>query len=367
MAQIFLRLRALSEKEGGALPEPILKLDWRYKDPGEPAPEELAKELNGYANEDITDPVDPTKVVIAKGKQLVNFSVLRDNGKTTCGCWIYSGCFNEAGNNMARRDNHDPDNTGVFPNWAWWWRLSMDRVIYNRAWADVEGNPWDRRKLFWWERTNGLVTKDVPDIAPNAKPELIRALYHECARSGAAVRPEPNAGRPISSTLRTIKIASRQPCDAKDSRQSGIAGIEKRLATVRRRQRVSLRGTSYRLTDHFHFWTKHVRFNAVIQPEFFVEISEQLAAEKGIKSGHWVQVWSKRGSVKAKAVVTKRINTLMCDGKPVHVIGIPLHWGFIGETKEGFGPNSLTPYVGDANSDTPEYKAFRRYQTNRRT
>jgi formate dehydrogenase major subunit len=71
-----------------------------------------------------------------------------------------------------------------------------------------------------------------------------------------------------------------------------------------------------------------------------------------------VQVWSKRGSVKAKAVVTKRINTLICDGKPVHVIGVPLHWGFIGETKEGFGPNSLTPFVGDANTDTPEFKAF---------
>ena len=99
-------------------------------------------------------------------------------------------------------------------------------------------------------------------------------------------------------------------------------------------------------------------FNAVMQPEFFVEISEQLASEKGIKSGHWVQVWSKRGSVKAKAVVTKRITPLTCDGKPVHIVGIPLHWGFIGETKGGFGPNSLTPFVGDANTDTPEFKAF---------
>ena len=112
------------------------------------------------------------------------------------------------------------------------------------------------------------------------------------------------------------------------------------------------------IRDSFHFWTKHVRFNAVMQPEFFVEISEQLASEKGIKSGHWVRVSSKRGSVKAKAVVTKRITTLICDGKPVHIIGVPLHWGFIGETKEGFGPNSLTPFVGDANTDTPEFKAF---------
>jgi formate dehydrogenase major subunit len=113
MGQIFLRLRALYQKEGGTVPEPIVNLDWRYKDPGEPKPEELVKELNGYATEDITDPNDPINVVIAKGKQLVNFSALRDDGKTACGCWVYSGCFNEAGNNMDRRDNSDP--SGVKP------------------------------------------------------------------------------------------------------------------------------------------------------------------------------------------------------------------------------------------------------------
>ena len=116
--------------------------------------------------------------------------------------------------------------------------------------------------------------------------------------------------------------------------------------------------TSYRLTEHFHFWTKHSHTNAVMQPEFFVEIGEELAKEKGIKSGGWVRVWSKRGSVKAKAVVTKRIFPIKCDGKPVHIVGIPLHWGFMGATRKGFGPNSLTPYVGDANIETPEYKAF---------
>ncbi len=95
-----------------------------------------------------------------------------------------------------------------------------------------------------------------------------------------------------------------------------------------------------------------------MQPEFFVEISEHLAEQKNIKSGSWVGVWSKRGSVKAKAVVTKRIQPLTCDGKVVHIVGIPLHWGFTGAAKKGFGPNSLTPYVGDANIETPEYKAF---------
>jgi formate dehydrogenase major subunit len=116
--------------------------------------------------------------------------------------------------------------------------------------------------------------------------------------------------------------------------------------------------TSYRLTEHFHYWTKHAQINASLQPEFFVEISEELAREKGVTHGGWVRVWSKRGSVKAKAVVTKRIRPLICDGKPVHIVGIPIHWGFMGETKKGWGPNSLTPFVGDANIETPEFKAF---------
>jgi formate dehydrogenase major subunit len=116
--------------------------------------------------------------------------------------------------------------------------------------------------------------------------------------------------------------------------------------------------TSYRLTEHFHYWTKHGKINSALQPEFFVEIGEELAKEKGIPLGGWVRVWSNRGSVKAKAVVTKRIKPLICDGKTVHVVGIPLHWGFMGEARKGFGPNSLTPVVGDANSETPEFKAF---------
>jgi formate dehydrogenase major subunit len=119
-----------------------------------------------------------------------------------------------------------------------------------------------------------------------------------------------------------------------------------------------LAATTYRLVEHFHFWSKHVPVNAVLQPELFVEISEELAKEKNIAKGDWVRVRSNRGAIKAKAVVTKRIKPLICDGKTVHVVGIPLHWGFTGAARKGFGPNSLTPFVGDANTDTPEFKAF---------
>ena len=53
--------------------------------------------------------------------------------------------------------------------------------------------------------------------------------------------------------------------------------------------------TTYRLTEHFHFWTKHAELNAITQPEQFVEIGEELAKEKGITHGDRVKVQSKRG------------------------------------------------------------------------
>lgn len=357
MAQIYLRLKALYQKEGGTVPEPIVNLDWRYKDPNEPSPEELAKELNGAALEDIMDPNDPTKVLIAKGKQLPGFAALRDDGKTNGACWIYSGSFTEAGNQMARRDNSDPDDTGAYSKWTWSWPANR-RILYNRASADINGKAWDpSRKLIEWDGTK-WAGYDVPDIGPTMKPDVVgpfimnpegtaRLFTRGMMRDG----PFPAHYEPFESPVVNVIAPKVRGNPAArvfrgDLEQFGDA------------KEFPYAATSYRLTEHFHFWTKHVQINASLQPEFFVEISEQLADEKKIKSGGWVRVWSKRGSVKAKAVVTKRIVPLICDGKPVHIVGIPLHWGFTGAARKGFGPNSLTPYVGDANIETPEYKAF---------
>lgn len=357
MAQIHRRLRALYEKEGGAFPDPILNLTWNYQDPDEPSPEELAKEMNGYAVETLYDPADPTKVVAEKGKQIVNFSVLRDDGTTACACWIYSGCFNEAGNNMARRDNTDPDDTGAYPNWSFSWPLNR-RILYNRASADLQGNPWDpSRKLIAWDGTKWS-GYDVPDIAPNAKPDMVgpfimnqEGVSRLFARGLMREGPFPVHYEPFEAPIANVVAPKIRGNPVARIFQSDVA----QFATS---EEFPYAATSYRLTEHFHYWTKHNRVNASLQPEFFVEISEQLAAEKGIAHGSWVRVWSKRGQVKAKAVVTKRIKPLICDGKPVHVVGIPLHWGFTGQARKGWGPNSLTPFVGDANIETPEYKAF---------
>jgi formate dehydrogenase major subunit len=116
--------------------------------------------------------------------------------------------------------------------------------------------------------------------------------------------------------------------------------------------------TTYRLTEHFHYWTKNVRLNAIVQPEQFVEIGEALAKELGIANGELVKVSSKRGYIKAVALVTKRIRPLTIEGRTMHQVGIPIHWGFVGIAKPGFLANTLTPSVGDGNIQTPEFKSF---------
>src|SRR6516165_4742100 len=357
MAQLYMRLKALYQKEGGPVPEPILNLHWPYENPTEPTADELAKEINGYVVEDVVDPNDPTHAVLQKGKQVASFAVLRDDGKTACGCWVYSGCYTEAGNIMARRDNSDPDDAGFYLKWAFAWPLNR-RILYNRASADLSGQPWDpSRKVIAWNGQS-WTGYDVPDIAPNAKPDVVgpfimnpegtaRLFTRAMMRDGpfpAHYEPfESPILNPIAPRIRGNPVAR---VFRGDMEQFGDPGEFPYAAT------------SYRLTEHFHYWTKHNRVNAALQPEFFVEISEDLAREKGIAPGGWVRVFSKRGAVTAKAVVTKRISTLICDGQQVHIVGIPLYWGFVGATKKGFGPNSLTPYVGDANIETPEYKAF---------
>ncbi|MBL8294277.1 MAG: hypothetical protein JNN08_20700, partial [Bryobacterales bacterium] len=116
-------------------------------------------------------------------------------------------------------------------------------------------------------------------------------------------------------------------------------------------------GVTYRLTEHFHYWTKHTAGSSQLQSNFFVEVPAMLAAEKGIQSGDKVRVSSARGHVEGPALVTERLRSLKVNGQTVHQVGLPIHWGFVGRVS---GPliNNLTPSVFDPNSGTPEYKGF---------
>jgi len=359
VANIYLKLRDLYRREGGAFPDPILNLTWPYKIPHAPAAEELAMEYNGRALADVKDPKDPAKVLLKAGQQLDGYAQLKDDGTTACGCWLFSGSYTEKGNMMARRDNSDPSGLGNTLNWAYAWPANR-RILYNRASCDPAGKPWDpNRRLVWWDGAK-WTGADVPDFKPDSppsegmnpfimQPEGVGRLF---ALDKMAEGPFPEHYEPFETPLGTNplhpKVVSNPAARVfKDDREQ-----------FGRADKFPYAGTTYRLTEHFHFWTKHTMLASILQPQQFVEIGEELAKEKGIKAGDMVKVSSSRGEIKAKAVVTKRIKPLQADGKTIHHVGVPIHWGFKGVAKPGYLANTLTPVVGDANSQTPEFKSF---------
>lgn len=362
MATLFLKLKDMYTKEKGAFADPILNLTWDYIQPFKPSPEELLREINGKALTDILDPKDPTKVLVKAGEQLPGFAMLRDDGSTSCGNWIYSGAWSQAGNNTARRDNSDPSGLGQTLNWGFAWPANR-RIIYNRASADPAGKPWDpTRTLVKWTGT-AWGGNDVPDMRPDAAPEqdvmpfimnpegVARLFCKDLMVDG----PFPEHYEPFETPLGVNPMHPNNPKATSNPAARVFKGDMEAFGTAKDFPYV---GTTYRLTEHFHYWTKQSKINAIVQPEHFVEIGEELAKEKGIKAGDRVKVRSNRGFIKAVAVVTKRIKPFNVGGKVVHTVGIPIHYGFKGATKPGYLTNTLTPVVGDANVQTPEYKAF---------
>ena len=365
MALIYQRLLALYKKEGGAYPDPIVNLYWPYATPDNPHAHELAKEINGRALADLVDnasPSSPAKVLRKAGEQLSGFGELRDDGTTISGCWLYTGSWTSAGNQMARRDNSDPTGIGQTLNWAWCWPANR-RIMYNRASCDADGQPFDPgRALIRWNG-KAWVGADVPDFKLDENPadgmgpfimnpEGVARFF---ARKGMAEGPFPVHYEPFETPVGYNPLFP----DNKLAVSNPAARIfDQDLAAMGKVADFPYVGTTYRLTEHFHYWTKHVKLNAILQPEQFVEIGDALAGELGIAHGDRVKVSSNRGYIKAVAVVTKRIKALTVEGKTVHQVGIPLHWGFVGLAKPGFLANTLTPPVGDGNSYTPESKSF---------
>jgi formate dehydrogenase major subunit len=361
VATLFQKLKAMYGKEGGKLPEPILNLTWPYRNANNPSSEEILMEISGKALGDVFDPKDKTKVIAKAGEQLAGFAQLRDDGTTSCGNWIYGGCWSQAGNLTARRDNSDPSGLGQTLNWGFAWPANR-RIIYNRASCDVAGKPWDpKRSVIKWlgDKWGG---NDVPDMRPDAAPEEnvmpfimnpegVARLFAPAMADG----PFPEHYEPFETPLDRNPFHPNSPKATSNPVSRVYKGDMEVFGKAKDFPYVA---TTYRLTEHYHFWTKHAKINAILQPEQFVEIGEELAKEKGISNGDKVKVRSNRGFIKAVAVVTKRIKTLDVDGKKVHTVGIPLHWGFKGLTKPGFITNTLTPSVGDANCHTPEFKAF---------
>ncbi len=365
VAQIFLKVRELYKKESGKFPDPILKLSWNYTDPNSPSLAEVLKELNGKALSDLEDPV--TKVQIKAGQQVPGFAWLKDDGTTACGNWIYSGSFTEAGNQTARRDPSDPSNMGVHPGWGWSWPANR-RVLYNRASCDLDGKPWDasRRQVWWNEGTQKWVGNDVPDFKVDSKPqdhmgpfimnpEGVGRIFAPLA--AFADGPFPEHYEPFESPIQN----PLHPEQTNNPVVTRLKTAADKYGTVKDGFNVVC--TTFRLTEHYHYWTKNNPMNVQLVPEPFIEMAAEMADEMGIRGGEKVKVSSARGEYIAKAMVTKRIKAMTIDGKKTYQIGIPFHWGYRGIAEdEGKTQrmlvNALTPTITDPNAHTPEFKGF---------
>jgi formate dehydrogenase major subunit len=364
VAQIFLKVRDLYKKESGKFPDPILKLTWSYTDPSNPSLAEVLKEINGKTFVDAEDPA--TKQQLKAGQQLPGFAWLKDDGTTSCGNWIYCGSFSEAGNLTARRDAADPSGMGVHQNWGWSWPANR-RVLYNRASCDLEGKPWDasRRQVWWSEATQKWVGNDVPDFKADSKPqdhmgpfimnpEGVGRIFGPLA--AFADGPFPTFYEPVESPVDNLL----HPGQRNNPVVKRFKTPDDKYDTAKDYTVVC---TTYRMTEHYHYWTKNNPMNVQLVPEPFVEISAEMANDMGIRGGEKLKISNARGEYIAKAMVTKRIKAMMIDGKKTYQIGIPIHWGYRGISEdEGKTArtltNQLSPTVIDPNAYTPEFKGF---------
>jgi formate dehydrogenase major subunit len=365
LARIFLAVRALYAKEGGALPEAVASVSWSYTNPANPDLSEVLKEINGKALVDLLEPPkdpkskEPPKLIKAAGQQLDSFGQLRDDGSTMCANWLYTGCFTEAGNMTQRRSTADPTGLGVFPQWSFSWPANR-RIMYNRAGADAAGNPWDpsRAGIKWnGEKWAG---GDVPDIKPDSPPGQFGAFIMLPEGVGRLYAPVLNDG-PFPEHYEAVEAPVENLLHAKVSSNPVAGKMTSNLDPIGKTSDFPICCTTYRLTEHFHYWTQHQVNGALneVQPGIFFEIPEELAKEKGIANGEWVRITSARGSIEGPAMVTRRLFKQKINGQQIWHIGFPIHWGFAGAAQHR-GPlaNSLTPSVFDPNTWTPEFKVF---------
>jgi formate dehydrogenase major subunit len=341
LTMIYRKLKELYQAEGGPNAKAITDLTWDYGS-GHPDVHVVAKEINGY---DLTT-----------GKLLPSFSKLKDDGSTTSGNWLYCASYTEDGNMAARRDPVDTSGIGLFSNWAWCWPVNR-RIIYNRASVDLDGKPWDsEHPVITWNEATRKWDGDVPDGgAPPMnqggyypfimKPEGHSRLYGP----GMAEGPLPEHYEPWEAPIANPMSKQQNNPAFKIWRPSEQGTVDKYPIVC----------STYRISEHWQGgqMTRNCSWLIEMQPEPFCEMSEELAADKGISNGDRVIVESARGEVNVVALVTKRFKPFKMNGSIVHQVGVIWHWGYTG-LSTGDSANVLTPHVGDANTMIPEYKAF---------
>jgi formate dehydrogenase major subunit len=360
MYELFKKVRVLYEKGKGAFPEPILNLKWDYETNGHFDIHKVAKEINGYFLEDIPEhPAD--KKAYKKGTLVPSFVYLLDDGRTSCGNWLYSASYTEAGNMAARRKKTDPTGLGLYPEWAWAWPVNR-RIIYNRASVDLDGNPRDpKRPLLKWDATGKRWIGDVPDnaVPPMGtdgaypfimKPDGVASIFGPGLKDG----PFPEHYEPLECPIEKNVMSNQRISPVIKIFEGGpdkFATCDPRYPFV---------CSTYRVTEHWQtgVLTRWLPWLIEAEPQMFCEMSLELAKLKGINNGDRVVVESPRGKVEAAAIVTSRLKPFQVAGQTVHQIGIPWHYGWCHPKDGGDSANLLTPTVGDPNTMIPESKAF---------
>ena len=367
---LCLRLKAMyaaDPQQDSTRVRQIRDLAWNYPVKGEhaePDLENVLQEINGYQ--------------VADGTPVKGFTELKDDGTTACGCWIYSGVCPEPGVNLARARRADPmDGPGTHLHWGFAWPANR-RILYNRASADPAGKPWSERKRYIeWDAAKGeWAGPDVPDFPKNKSPEyrpdwskdpkgmdahpgdapfimMNDGLGWLFVPSGLKDGPIPTHYEPVESPVKNPLYGQQIDPGAMlwprpENRKHAVDDPEFPYVI-----------TTYRLTEHHTggTMTRYVPWLAELQPEGFVEIHPELAAEKGIEQGGWVTLRTARGEVEARALVTSRVAPLQLGERTVHVIGMPWHFGWQG-LAQGDPANDLVAMVGDANTSIHEGKAF---------
>ncbi len=360
MYELFKRVRALYDKEKGVFPEPILNLKWDYETNGHFEIHKVAKEINGYFLEDIPEhPVD--KKPYKKGTLVPSFVYLLEDGRTSCGNWLYSASYTEAGNMAARRKKTDPTGLGLYPEWAWCWPLNR-RIIYNRASVDLDGNPRNpNRPLLKWNAATKTWVGDVPDnaVPPMGangaypfimKPDGVAAIFGPGLQDG----PLPEHYEPLESPVANNPMSSRRINPTITVFEGGL----NKFFTYN--PKYPFICTTFRVAEHWQtgVLTRWLPWLIEAEPQVFCEIGPELARLKEIQNGDRVVVETPRGKIEAVAMVTPRLKPFNIAGQTVHLIGLPWHFGWVHPEEGGDSINLLTPTIGDANTFIPESKAF---------
>ena len=347
-----------------AMNRPVLDLTWDYPTEGrydDPDAEAVLREVNGWD---------------AEGHALSGYTDLKDDGSTTCGCWIYCGCYADDRNQTARR-TPGQDQSWVAPDWGWAWPMNR-RIIYNRASADPTGKPWSDRKAYvWWDEDSGKWTgHDVPDFAADKHPGFEPAdgataqdaiggadpFVMQTDGKGWLFVPSGLTDGPLPAHYEPQESPFANPLYTRQSNPARqLLAREENLSNPSGRERGNdvfpYVFTTYRLTEHHTAggMSRWVPYLAELQPEFFCEVSPELAAERSLEHLGWATIVTARTAVEARVFVTERMMPLQVDGRTVHQIGLPYHWGSNGYVT-GDAANELLGATLDPNVHIQESK-----------